>query len=72
MLRGLKARCNQQQVTSIVLEVRRSNARAFKFYQRHGFKTLSKRVGYYAATEYRPREDGIIMVLKKGLLDEPF
>ena len=47
------------EVTSIYLEVRKSNDSAIKLYKKHGFKKLGKRKGYYT----EPVEDALVMVL---------
>lgn len=44
------------------LEVRRSNARAIAVYERHGFKQVGVRKGYYPAAR-AGREDAIVMTL---------
>ncbi|ARU06561.1 ribosomal-protein-alanine N-acetyltransferase [Comamonas serinivorans] len=44
------------------LEVRRSNARAIAVYERHGFKQVGVRKGYYPAASGQ-REDAIVMTL---------
>jgi ribosomal-protein-alanine N-acetyltransferase len=45
------------------LEVRVSNARAQKVYERHGFRRVGERKGYYPAAQ-GGREDAIVMSLK--------
>jgi ribosomal-protein-alanine acetyltransferase len=42
------------------LEVRASNRPAIEFYKRHGFRTLQRRVQYYAS----PAEDAFILALR--------
>lgn len=44
------------------LEVRVSNTRAQRIYERHGFRTVGQRPGYYPA--HGGREDAIVMSLK--------
>ncbi|WP_373992110.1 ribosomal protein S18-alanine N-acetyltransferase [Duganella sp. BuS-21] len=45
---------------SVLLEVRPSNTRALKIYERYGFKQIGRRKGYYPAAEGQ-REDAIVM-----------
>jgi [ribosomal protein S18]-alanine N-acetyltransferase len=45
------------------LEVRESNARALRIYERHGYRRVGDRKGYYPAADGR-REDAIVMSLK--------
>lgn len=45
------------------LEVRRSNQRALDVYERHGFRCVGVRKGYYP-THAGPREDAIVMSLR--------
>ncbi len=47
-------------VSSILLEVRASNASAIAFYENHGFERISIRKSYYR----EPSEDAVIMSLK--------
>ena len=49
------------------LEVRASNARALAVYERHGFRRVGMRKGYYPA-EGQAREDAVVMSLR---LNEP-
>lgn len=51
--------------TSLLLEVRPSNARALSFYERYGFRRIGVRRGYYPAGEAFPsgREDALVMRL---------
>ncbi len=49
------------------LEVRKSNQRALDVYDRHGFRRVGVRKGYYPM-HVGPREDAIVMSLR---LDEP-
>jgi [ribosomal protein S18]-alanine N-acetyltransferase len=44
----------------VMLEVRESNAAAIRFYERHGFVEVGRRVKYYMA----PVEDAVVMSLK--------
>jgi [ribosomal protein S18]-alanine N-acetyltransferase len=45
------------------LEVRASNERAQRIYQRHGFRRVGERKGYYPAVRGQ-REDAVVMSLK--------
>lgn len=45
---------------SVLLEVRPSNTRALKIYERYGFKQIGRRKGYYPAADQQ-REDAIVM-----------
>ena len=45
------------------LEVRSSNERAQRIYERHGYRRVGERKGYYPATG-RQREDAVVMSLK--------
>jgi ribosomal-protein-alanine N-acetyltransferase len=45
---------------SVLLEVRPSNERALKIYERYGFKQIGRRKGYYPAANQQ-REDAIVM-----------
>lgn len=47
-------------MTSILLEVRPSNAHAFEIYQRYGYHMIGRRKGYYPAPD-NTREDALIM-----------
>ena len=47
-------------MTSVLLEVRPSNERALKIYERYGFKQIGRRKGYYPAADQQ-REDAIVM-----------
>ena len=62
MLDILKKRMSLSGITTILLEVRRSNKAAQDFYRRNGFQELSIRKDYYQTNN--GREDAIIMCLK--------
>jgi ribosomal-protein-alanine N-acetyltransferase len=47
------------------LEVRQSNARAARIYDRHGFRRVGERKNYYPAADGL-REDAVVMSLKLG------
>jgi ribosomal-protein-alanine N-acetyltransferase len=51
-----------EQVTEIILEVRKSNKIAFQLYQHIGFKVIGERIDYYPALI--GREDAIILSFK--------
>ena len=46
-------------LSSVLLEVRASNAPAIALYEKHGFAAVGRRRGYYT----KPREDAILMTL---------
>lgn len=48
---------SQKAVKRIVLEVRESNEAAIRLYQKHNFKKIGVRKGYYTA----PKEDAVLM-----------
>jgi ribosomal-protein-alanine N-acetyltransferase len=52
----------ERKLDAILLEVRPSNARAERIYQRYGFVRIGVRKGYYPAPDNQ-REDGIVMKL---------
>ena len=54
------ARARGLGMTSILLEVRPSNARALDVYLRYGYREIGRRRAYYPAHEGR-REDAIVM-----------
>ncbi|MES3002929.1 MAG: ribosomal protein S18-alanine N-acetyltransferase [Pseudomonadota bacterium] len=45
------------------LEVRAGNTRAQRIYERHGFRRVGERKGYYPSSQ-PPREDAVVMSLK--------
>lgn len=49
----------EQQLTSLTLEVRASNAPAIALYEKHGFVMVGRRKNYYRS----PKEDAILMTL---------
>lgn len=57
LVRALIAKVGEKGVTHLHLEVRKSNARAFRLYESLGFEQVGVRKGYYEA----PAEDGILM-----------
>jgi [ribosomal protein S18]-alanine N-acetyltransferase len=62
MLAWLVALCRRQDARQLWLEVRESNARARRIYERFGFAEIGKRKGYYPAPAGR-REDAVVMGL---------
>ena len=50
-------------ITSIYLEVRKSNEAAIKLYKKHGFKQAGMRKDYYTA----PAEDALVFVAETGV-----
>ena len=63
MLDILKKRMSLSGISTVLLEVRRSNKIAQDFYRRNGFQELSIRKDYYQTKN--GREDAIIMCLKE-------
>lgn len=49
-----------KRLTGLLLEVRPSNLRAVRLYERFGFVTIGRRKNYYPA-RHRSREDAIVM-----------
>ncbi len=62
LLDALERRCREQQLATLWLEVRASNARARQVYARRGFAEVGLRRGYYPAGKTQ-REDAIVMSL---------
>lgn len=61
LLKDAIKRMIESEVTSITLEVRVSNIKAIKLYQKNGFKILITKKGYYS-----DGEDAYLMCLKIG------
>ncbi|MGX6978202.1 ribosomal protein S18-alanine N-acetyltransferase [Vagococcus elongatus] len=57
MLKAFIDICLEEQVTSIYLEVRKSNQAAVNLYEKMNFKLINVRKNYYR----QPQEDGLIM-----------
>jgi ribosomal protein S18 acetylase RimI-like enzyme len=57
LLRAFLLRCGQEGISSVVLEVRRSNNRAIEFYTRFGFRVVGPLPGYYP-----DGENGVMMM----------
>jgi [ribosomal protein S18]-alanine N-acetyltransferase len=62
LLEWLVGACREQPARRLWLEVRESNARARRIYDRYGFATIGMRKGYYPAPLGR-REDAVVMAL---------
>ncbi|MDO8702393.1 MAG: ribosomal protein S18-alanine N-acetyltransferase [Undibacterium sp.] len=60
LLDKMNAYAVEQNVSSILLEVRLSNQRAIDVYQRYGFVEIGRRKAYYPAID-SAREDAIVM-----------
>lgn len=60
LMSKLFAYANEHAYSSILLEVRRSNARAISVYEGAGFAAIGVRKAYYAAHDNQ-REDAIVM-----------
>jgi ribosomal-protein-alanine N-acetyltransferase len=67
MLEALGGWSRSQNAQWLWLEVRASNLRALSIYERHGFRRVGVRKGYYPA-EGNAREDAVVMSLR---LNEP-
>jgi len=65
LLDVLEARCRDQGLAKLWLEVRASNQRARQIYARRGFAEVGQRPGYYPAGK-SAREDAIVMSLALG------
>jgi ribosomal-protein-alanine acetyltransferase len=57
----------EREIPVLFLEVRQSNQRAIRFYQKNGFEIISSRKNYYA----NPHEDAWIMQKKWARLNQP-
>jgi len=62
LLDKAKAIAQEKKLAAMLLEVRPSNQRAEKIYQRYGFAQIGLRKGYYPAPNNQ-REDAIVMKL---------
>ena len=60
LLDRIGARCREQGMASVLLEVRPSNERALAVYRRYGYREIGRRKGYYPAHGGQ-REDAIVM-----------
>jgi len=63
MLEALALWAKGQGAQWLWLEVRASNARALRIYERHGYRHVGERKGYYPA-RHGGREDAVVMSLK--------
>jgi|ERR1043166_3416592 ribosomal-protein-alanine N-acetyltransferase len=54
-----KAACHEREATNIWLEVRESNTKAIKFYEKNGFERVQTRPSFYE----NPREHAVLMRL---------
>ena len=63
MLEALALWARGQGAQWLWLEVRISNARALRIYERHGFRRVGQRKNYYPAASGQ-REDAVVMSLK--------
>jgi ribosomal-protein-alanine N-acetyltransferase len=66
MLAHLVRHCQARAARHLWLEVRESNVRARRLYERWGFETVGRRKAYYPAAGAE-REDAIVMRLSVGL-----
>ena len=57
LLAEVLARMQTRGITQVFLEVRDSNARARRFYERHGFREVGRRRRYYV----EPEEDALVL-----------
>lgn len=60
LLQEAQKELKEMTVKKIFLEVRRSNIKAIKFYQKNGFKKIGVRNNYYQS----PKEDALIWMLE--------
>lgn len=68
LLDEVLARMETRGITQVFLEVRESNARARRFYERHGFREVGRRRRYYVD----PEEDALVLYRPLGATaDEP-
>lgn len=58
LLDELSQRLQQRRIRAMALDVRVSNEKAIRFYERYGFATLTRRAGFYT----KPPEDSLTMV----------
>jgi ribosomal-protein-alanine N-acetyltransferase len=62
LLEEVLARLEMRGITQLFLEVRESNARARRFYERHGFREVGRRRRYYV----EPEEDALVLYRPLG------
>jgi ribosomal-protein-alanine N-acetyltransferase len=65
LLDALAGLCRARSARTLWLEVRESNLRARRIYERYGFAEVGRRRGYYPAAR-NSREDAIVMSLEVG------
>lgn len=70
LLDALAAAARSQRVERVWLEVRRSNERAKRIYERYGFSAVGLRKGYYPASADQ-REDALVMSLELRYTEVP-
>ncbi|WP_042300950.1 ribosomal protein S18-alanine N-acetyltransferase [Paraburkholderia kururiensis] len=73
LLREAVRMARNQRLEGLLLEVRPSNHRAIRLYERFGFKSIGRRKNYYPA-RHRSREDAIVMrfsFAEEGAHDAP-
>ncbi|GAB6849516.1 ribosomal protein S18-alanine N-acetyltransferase [Paraburkholderia kururiensis] len=73
LLREAVRTARNQRLEGLLLEVRPSNHRAIRLYERFGFKSIGRRKNYYPA-RHRSREDAIVMrfsFAEEGAHDAP-
>ena len=58
-LMGVLTGFGREHLSTLMLEVRASNAPAIALYEKHGFAAVGRRKNYYSA----PREDAVLMTL---------
>ncbi len=58
LMRYLLSKAKERKLKSLALEVRESNERAIRFYEKVGFEKVGVRKDFYE----RPRENGIVMI----------
>ena len=67
LLEEVVARMETRGITQLFLEVRESNARARRFYERHGFREVGRRRRYYV----EPDEDALVLYRPLGVEESP-
>ena len=62
LLEDVLARLEARGITQVFLEVRETNARARRFYERYGFREVGRRRRYYV----EPEEDALVLYRSLG------
>lgn len=62
LLEEVLARMEERGIRQVFLEVREANVRARRFYERHGFREVGRRRGYYV----EPDEDALVLYRSLG------